>query len=116
MPSTTGYKFGDIVLVPFPFKDQTATKKRPAVVVSSESYHRSRIDVVVMALTSQILRPGSLMGEILIRDWQPARLPKPSLIKPVLATIDRSLILRKLGELQEPDRQAVRDALRGILG
>lgn len=26
MPPTTGYSFGDIVLVPFPFTDQSATK------------------------------------------------------------------------------------------
>jgi mRNA interferase MazF len=32
MPNTTAYGFGDVVLVPFPFTDQTATKKRPAVV------------------------------------------------------------------------------------
>ena len=29
------YAFGDVVLVPFPFTDQTGIKKRPAVVVSS---------------------------------------------------------------------------------
>ena len=29
MPPTTGYSFGDVVLVPFPFSDQTGTKKRP---------------------------------------------------------------------------------------
>ncbi|MEH2305953.1 hypothetical protein [Nostoc sp.] len=33
----TNYEFGDVVLVPFPFTDQTTTKKRPAVVVSSNS-------------------------------------------------------------------------------
>ena len=27
------YAFGDVVLVPFPFTDQTGIKKRPAVVV-----------------------------------------------------------------------------------
>ncbi len=29
MPTTTGYEFGDVVLVPFLFANQT-TKKRPA--------------------------------------------------------------------------------------
>lgn len=34
MPNTTGYNFGDIILVPFPYTDQTGQKQRPAVVVS----------------------------------------------------------------------------------
>jgi mRNA interferase MazF len=32
MPPTIGYSFGDIVLVPFPFTDQSAVKRRPAVI------------------------------------------------------------------------------------
>lgn len=28
------HAFGDVVLVPFPFTDQSGTKKRPAVIVS----------------------------------------------------------------------------------
>jgi mRNA interferase MazF len=34
------YGFGDIVLVPFPFTDQSGAKKRPAVIVSSAAYNR----------------------------------------------------------------------------
>ncbi len=34
------YEFGDVVLVPFPFTNQAASKKRPAVIVSSETYNR----------------------------------------------------------------------------
>ena len=45
----TGYEFGDIVLVPFPFTDQSATKRRPAVVISSSAYHRVRPDLIIMA-------------------------------------------------------------------
>ena len=116
MPNTTAYSFGDVVLVPFPFTDQSASKKRPAVVVSSDAYHQRRPDVIVMAVTSQILRPAGALGEVLIADWQGAGLPKPSLLKPVLATIEPGLILRKLGALQAPDVQELRSALRQILG
>ena len=31
-----GYSFGDVVLVPFPFTDQSGSKKRPAVVISTD--------------------------------------------------------------------------------
>ena len=115
MPNTTAYRFGDLVLVPLPFTDQTGIKKRPAI-ISSDAYQRQRPDVVLMAVTSQLLRPAGAVGEVLITEWQKAGLPKASLIKPVLTTIEKRLILRKLGELQEPDRTALRQALTAILG
>lgn len=31
MPPTISYSFGDVVLVPFPFTDQSGLKTRPAV-------------------------------------------------------------------------------------
>lgn len=59
------YQFGDVVLVPFPFTDQSTTKQRPAVVVSSAAYNRIRRDVILMAITSQV-RGGGSFGEIAI--------------------------------------------------
>jgi mRNA-degrading endonuclease toxin of MazEF toxin-antitoxin module len=57
MPSSSAsLAFGDVVLVPFPFTSQAASKQRPAVVVSSRAYGVERPDVVMMAITSQ-LRP-----------------------------------------------------------
>jgi mRNA interferase MazF len=61
--STMGFDFGDTVLVPFPFTSQTASKKRPAVVVSSHAYNVAKPDVVVMAITSQF-RPSPALGEV----------------------------------------------------
>ena len=69
MPPTTGYRFGDIVLVPFPFTDQSAMKKRPAVVVSSGLYSVHRPDVVLMAITSR-LGPRVAFGEAIITEWR----------------------------------------------
>jgi mRNA interferase MazF len=53
MPNTTAYSFGDIVLVPFPFTDQTASKKRPAVVVSANAYQEQPPEAIVMPMTSR---------------------------------------------------------------
>jgi mRNA interferase MazF len=115
MPTTTGYNFGDVVLVPFPFTDQTTTKKRPAVVVSSAAYHGTRRDLILIAVTSQVRTP-SAVGEVIVGEWKRAGLLKPSIIKPVMTTIEKQLVLRKLGQLELQDRNALRDALKIILG
>ncbi len=39
------YDFGDVVLLPFPFTNQTATKKRPAIIVSTAAYNNARRDI-----------------------------------------------------------------------
>jgi mRNA interferase MazF len=109
------YEFGDVVLVRFPFTNQTAFKQRPAVVISSRAYNAARPDVVIMALTSRLHSPSAL-GEVLVREWQAAHLLKPSAIKPVFATIEQNLILRALGALQFPDQAALRQAIAAVLG
>ena len=109
------YGFGDIVLVPFPFTDQSGVKKRPAVIVSSTVYNQARRDVVIMAITSQ-LKPSGAFGEVIVQDWQAASLLKPSAIKPVFATIEQTLILKRLGQLSNRDQPALRDAIAGIIG
>jgi mRNA interferase MazF len=111
----TGSEFGDLVLVPFPFTDQSTTKRRPAVIVSSAAYHRERPDLVILAVTSQV-RPVAGLGEASIVQWKEAGLLKPSVLKPVLATIERGLMLRKLGRLADPDRATLRKVLAEILG
>ena len=111
----TDYDFGDVVLVPFPFTDQTTTKKRPAVVVSSSVYNRERPDVVLMAVTSQI-RPIGPFGEVIVTEWNNAGLLKPSVIKAIFTTIEKGLVLRRLGRLGEKDRKVLRKTLEKLVG
>ena len=115
MPTTTGFEFGDVVLVPFPFTDQRTTKRRRAVVVSSGAYHRERPDLIILAVTIQV-RAAATVGEAAIRKWKEAGLLKPSVLKPLLATVEKGLVLRKLGQLDKEDRQALRQVLDDILG
>src|ERR1017187_3365170 len=100
------YEFGDVVLVRFPFTNQTAFKQRSAVVVSNRAYNAARPDVVIMAITSQLHSPSG-PGDVLVRGWQTAHLLKPSAIKPVFATIEQNLILRALGVLEPADQAAL---------
>ena len=113
MPTMTDYDFGDVVLVPFPFTDQTTSKKRPAVVVSSAAYHRERPDLILTAVTSK-MRPSAAFGEVTIIQWEKAGLLKPSVIKPVFATIEKGLVLRKLGRLEQEDRKTLQEVLLKI--
>jgi len=99
------YNFGDIVIVRFPFTNRIAFKQRPAVVVSSQGYNS--------------VNPGprqDVYGEIPIADWKDAQLLKPSAIKPVLVTMEKSLLLQTLGKLQPGDKFALRAMLQTILG
>lgn len=109
------YQFGDVVLVPFPFTDQSTTKQRPAVVVSSLAYHRARRDLILMAITSQVRGSGTF-GEIFVQDWQAAKLLKPSAIKPVLATFEQAIIIKTLGRLSVGDQQALRENIASLFG
>ena len=111
----SAYGFGDIVLVPFPFTDQSGANKRPAVIVSGATYNQARRDVVIMAVTSQ-LKSSRAFGEVIIQDWQAASLLRPSSIKPVFATIEQTLILKRLGQLSFRDQPVLRDAIAGIMG
>ena len=108
-------RFGDVVLVPFPFTDQSDQKKRPAVVVSSAAYHRERPDLILMAVTSQV-RLSTTVGESPIVEWSEAGLLKPSVLKPLLFTLDWNLILRRLGRLRQKDLDSLKESLAAILG
>jgi mRNA interferase MazF len=114
-PTSTTYSFGDVVLVSFLFTDQTQRKNRPAVIVSSEAYHRERSDLILIALTSQP-RPQAALGEAALIDWREAGLHVPCFIKPVLFTFEKHAVGRKLGRLQEKDRLALSKVLDEILG
>jgi mRNA interferase MazF len=104
---------GDVVLVPFTFTNQGGVKWRPAVVVSSDVYNQGP-DVMIASITSNL---GALAhpGDYQVRDWQAAGLLRPSLAQTKIATIEASLIGRKLGVLGADDMAALDKGLKQAL-
>jgi mRNA interferase MazF len=111
MPIMTGYKRGAIVLLPFPFSDQSSAKIRPAVVVSPDY---TSDDLLVVAVTSvgDVLRPG----EFAIQFWREAGLIHPSFAKRAVASVTGNLVRKQLGQLREPDLAKLNAALEVWFG
>lgn len=104
---------GDVVLVGFVFSDESGKKLRPALVLSSSAYHRSRQEVIVSAITSKVRR--RLFGDHLIADWKGAGLLFPSVATGVFRTIKQGMIERKLGSMPAADMKSVDHELRRSL-
>ncbi|NPA37790.1 MAG: type II toxin-antitoxin system PemK/MazF family toxin [Chlorobi bacterium] len=88
-------KKGDIVLLPFPFTDLSGVKTRPAIVLAQNDF-----DVTVAFITSQIhFKEGT---DIVIDPSKDNGLKRTSLIRlNKIATIDKDIVLGKLGEIEE---------------
>ena len=110
----TKYKRIDIVLVDFGFSEGTGSKKRPALIISSDNYHKSRQEVIVMAITGNIERV--LFGDTKIDEWKKAGLLYPSLVTGIIRTIKDGMIIHKLGALSQQDFQKVQKNLGKALG
>lgn len=98
----------DVVVVPFPFTDRHASKRRPALVVSSAAFNRDHRQTILCMITSA---PGEWPSDVTIRGWRKAGLTVPCKVRLKLFTLDDDLIVRKLGSLTLRDRQATGRAL-----
>lgn len=98
----TTYAKGDVVLVAMNFTDRSGSKLRPAVVVSGEDYNRRTPDVLIASVTGNL---GAVPhpGDHRIGAWESAGLLKPSLAQTKLATVEASIIRRKIGRLDPED-------------
>ena len=62
-----------------------------------------------MGITSQVSSSPKIC-DIVITDWGLAGLLKASMIKPVITTIEKKQIVKKLGRLQDVDIQSLKEA------
>ena len=111
----TNFSRGEVVMVEIAFSGTAGRKKRPAVVVSVESYHRGGTKFIVAGLTSNVTSPARF-GDVSIQHWQQAGLVKPSVFRGVVTTVDELDIVRPLGMLNEADFAKLEASIAEILG
>lgn len=100
---------GDIVLIPFPFTDLSGHKVRPALVLVA--IHDS---VSVCFLTTQLKWQDEF--DVLVEPSYANGLKKTSLIRlEKFATIDKDLVIGRLGTLEKAYTESVNQKLRVIL-
>ncbi|MCX5768139.1 MAG: type II toxin-antitoxin system PemK/MazF family toxin [Gemmatimonadetes bacterium] len=104
----SSYSAGDVVVVPFPFTERASAKRRPALVCSSREFNLHSSHLVLAMITTATHTPWP--GDVTIRDLDAAGLPGASTVRWKLFTLDRSLVLRRLGALAAPDRATCRAA------
>lgn len=94
----------EVVVVPFPFADRLAAKRRPALVVSSADFEQTILAMITSAASDW-------RSDVAVRDWQVAGLNVPCKVRLKLFTLDDDLILRRLGTLSRRDGAQVENAL-----
>jgi mRNA interferase MazF len=104
---------GDVVLVRFRFSSGDQEKRRPAVIISTDAYHRVRADAIMCALSTNV--GYSYLGDYSLEDWRESGLPKPTKAKGVIQTIERAVIDRKLGTLTARDWRGVIQSIAEII-
>jgi mRNA interferase MazF len=115
--STVLLSRGDVVLTPFPFTDLTGASLRPALVVSPGAIGED----VVLAAISSVLRGAAAPADCPIDTAHPefgqTGLRVASVLRlHKLVTVERSLIVRRLGQIG-PQLQTEADRLlRAVLG
>ena len=99
----------DVVVVPFPFTDSPASKRRPALVLSSREFNRGSGHSQMAQITKA--KQSSWPGDFQIRNVE-AGLPEECIVRMKLFTIDSRLIQKRIGRLSETDQEQVSSGLR----
>jgi mRNA interferase MazF len=114
MASSERFDPFDVVVVPFPYADRLAEKRRPALVISNRKLALFGLVWVAM-ITSADNEPWSC--DVVVPDLRRAGLPAPSVVRPAkIACIEPARIERRAGRLDKATARAVAKRVSGFLG
>jgi mRNA interferase MazF len=96
------FNYGDIVLIPLPFTDLTATKKRPVLIVSNNDYNKKTMDIVVVAITSNMSQDKEYTVMLKTDSLQSGELKQDSCIRTdKIYTLSKSIVQKNFGRVKD---------------
>ena len=104
----------DVVVVPFPFTDKLAVKRRPALIISNYLFNDDHHNHLILAMITTA-KNSEWSSDIQLNDWQSANLTVPCKVRFKLFTLDRRLVIQRLGSLSPTAQDAVKAAITHYL-
>ncbi|MBK7869517.1 MAG: type II toxin-antitoxin system PemK/MazF family toxin [Saprospiraceae bacterium] len=109
------YNQREIVLVPFPYSDLSATKRRPVLIISNDDYNQRFDDILVCVITSNLYKDDYSV-ELFNDDLEMGVLPENSVVKAhKLFTIHKSRVLRKFSLVKDVYFAKVTEKLKELI-
>jgi mRNA interferase MazF len=103
------FKTFDVVSVPFPFTDREASKRRPALIISSARFNQHHNQVILSMITSTT--ENLWHSDVPITNWQFAGLKVACRVRLKIFTLDQSLVVKVIGHLSPKDIKTAKAAL-----
>jgi len=105
----------DLLLVPFPFSDQSGRKVRPVIVISNDEFNKYSEDVIVIGVTSNILKEKYTIS-LTNNNLDEGRLFTNCSIKiKNILKLDKELIIKKIGKINKETLKKIIDKLYTII-
>jgi mRNA interferase MazF len=103
----------DVAVVPFPFMDKPAIKRRPALALSQKDFNNANGHTVFAMITTAKL--DQWQDDYFLADTVTPGLVQDCFVRWKLFTLPNEMVLKKLGSLGTVDCDAVSRILRRIL-
>ena len=105
----------DLLLVPFPFSDQSGRKVRPVIVISNNEFNRYSDDVIVVGVTSNISKDKYTLN-LTNNNLEEGKLSANCCIKiENVLKLDKELIIKKIGKINNDILKKIIDKLSEII-
>ncbi|MFA4953391.1 MAG: type II toxin-antitoxin system PemK/MazF family toxin [Candidatus Pacearchaeota archaeon] len=105
----------ELLLVPFPFSDQSGKKIRPVIVISNNEFNKYSDDVIVVGVTSNILKDKYTIN-LTNKNLEEGKLFTNCSIKiENLLRLDKELVIKKIGKINKETIKNIIDKVFTII-